>query len=379
MENTISHLTDVELPQANISPIVGVFGDAHSKPFLDAIEACSLAVPDAPAIAASSVFFAESAEKTNLSLDEVAAINLYTIECNFYRVFNQTLRERDRKKLLPFFPYLKHLLLGLNKLPSFNGKLWRGVKLDLRKNYPEGKKFFWWSFSSCTVSLKVLESEQFCGKTGNRTIFCISSQKGKDIKMFSNYADEGEVLLMPGYFIVKGVMEPAEGCTIIDLEELPPPFDIFIGFPKSNTKTPFVSGSKGSGSDPRATLYGAQPVDFSNPPPQSMNNHNTMMDPRMSGVFDPHGGFSYGPYTTLPLGNFGGVPKDPQASVGPGYNPRASMGPEYNPHVVPKGVCAGCRKYITGPQRILALGKDYHPEHFLVVLHLSNTIERSFL
>jgi hypothetical protein len=240
MENTISHLTDIELPQANISPIVGVFGDIHSKPFLDAIESCSSAVPDAPAIAASSIFFASELVNTttNLTQDEIAAINLYTIESDFYRVFNQTLRERDRKKLIPFFPYLKHLLLGLNKLSSYNGKLWRGVKLNLKQNYPEGKKFFWWSFSSCTVNLKVLESEQFCGKSGNRTLFCISSQKGKDIKMFSNFSDEGEVLLMPGYFIVKGVMEPANGLIIIDIEELNPPFDIFIGIPKKISDIP---------------------------------------------------------------------------------------------------------------------------------------------
>uniref|UniRef100_A0A6B2L443 LIM zinc-binding domain-containing protein n=1 Tax=Arcella intermedia TaxID=1963864 RepID=A0A6B2L443_9EUKA len=168
--------------------------------------------------------------------------------------------------------------------------------------------------------------------------------------------------------------------------------------------------------DPRATLYGAQPVDFTNPP-QSINNRNTMMDPRMSGAFDPragYGGFSNDPRATVSLGNFGAFPNDPRASMGPGYDPRAmggpgydpraSMGPGYDPRMMggpnprataqdlnvimeglnnpamssnmggsmqrrpeqklPKGVCAGCRKYITGPQRVQALGKDYHPEHF---------------
>jgi len=30
----------------------------------------------------------------------------------------------------------------------------------------------------------------------------------------------------------------------------------------------------------------------------------------------------------------------------------------------PKGVCAGCRKWIAGSSKIQAMGKEYHPEHF---------------
>jgi len=170
-------------------------------------------------------------------LDEAAAINLYTLESDYYKELNQRLRDRDRKKLLPFFPYLRILLSGLNKLPPHDGKIWRGVKIDLTSKYTRGKKFFWWSFSSCTTDIEVLHSDQFCGKTGDRTIFCITTERGRDITYFSSYP-EGEVLLMPGYFVVKGIMSPGNGLSIIDIEELPPPFDIIIGMPVSTPKIP---------------------------------------------------------------------------------------------------------------------------------------------
>jgi paxillin len=34
------------------------------------------------------------------------------------------------------------------------------------------------------------------------------------------------------------------------------------------------------------------------------------------------------------------------------------------PEKLAKGVCAGCRKYISSTQKIQAMGREYHPEHF---------------
>jgi len=220
---TIPRLTDVEhTPQHHESPIVGIFAPTNTMSFTKAMEHCSRAIPDAPKIASKSTSLAEGLALEHphgLTVDEIASINMYTLETNFYQVFNQTLRDQDPKSVQPFLPYLKHFLGGLQKLPSFNRKVWKGTNLDLKNNYPKGKKFYWNSFSSCTFHVEVLEKEQYCGKSGERTIFCIHTRMGKDISLFSNTPEEGEVVLMPGCFEVVGVMEPGNGLVILDIEE----------------------------------------------------------------------------------------------------------------------------------------------------------------
>lgn len=88
-----------------------------------------------------------------LSLDEIAAVNLYTQECSLYQEMNKLLRERNRAELKPLFPYLKLLLTALHKLPP-NGSttVWRGVKVDLSRQYKKriGDDIVWWGFSSAT-------------------------------------------------------------------------------------------------------------------------------------------------------------------------------------------------------------------------------------
>ena len=45
----------------------------------------------------------------------------------------------------------------------------------------------WWSFTSTTLEMSLLEDEQFCGKDGERTVFMISTTLGFDISAFSFY------------------------------------------------------------------------------------------------------------------------------------------------------------------------------------------------
>ncbi|CAF0924791.1 unnamed protein product [Didymodactylos carnosus] len=78
--------------------------------------------------------------KYNLTQDESALIYLYTLEwephseCLYVRV-NQTLRSDDREQSKPWFLYLKLVLTALNKLKSVQRTVWRGIKVDLRKEY----------------------------------------------------------------------------------------------------------------------------------------------------------------------------------------------------------------------------------------------------
>src|SRR4051812_48509272 len=61
--------------------------------------------------------------ENNLTQDESASIHLYTMEWNesdqsLYAILNRTLRQADRRGLIPWFKYLKLFLTALYKLPS---------------------------------------------------------------------------------------------------------------------------------------------------------------------------------------------------------------------------------------------------------------------
>ncbi|CAF1556595.1 unnamed protein product, partial [Didymodactylos carnosus] len=163
----------------------------------------------------------------NLSQDESAAIHLYTIEWSpdnrsFYSVFNQTLREEDRHKLIPWFSYLKLFLTALHKLPSEKRVVWHGVKSDLSQQYKKGTKHVWWGVSSCTETLAVTDS--FLGKNGTRTLFSIECYDGKVINEHSYYQSENEILLMPAtYLEVVDQSNPADGLYIVHLKQKSPP------------------------------------------------------------------------------------------------------------------------------------------------------------
>ena len=75
-----------------------------------------------------------------LDADEAGSLTLYTAESELYPNLNSKLRQRDRKQLKPFFPFLKLMLDARAKLPKYSGTVWRGVKgVDLRGKYPKGK------------------------------------------------------------------------------------------------------------------------------------------------------------------------------------------------------------------------------------------------
>ena len=173
-----------------------------------------------------------------LSPDESLAIYLYSmdwepLEQSLYFTFNATLRNQDRRKLKPWFLYLKLILTALARLPSTRRIVYRGVNLDLVNDYPEGKTFVWWGFSSCTSSLEVLQSEQYLGKTGVRTLFAIDCYSGKDIRQHSYFPREEHVLLPPGTeFEVKSSLDVGNGLHIIHLKEIEPPYLLLEPVPK---------------------------------------------------------------------------------------------------------------------------------------------------
>jgi hypothetical protein len=149
---------------------------------------------------------------------------------------------------------LRLLVIALHKLPRCEQLLFRGVKLDVTGPYQKGKKVTWWSVSSSTAvrfacfsfcdlfllcfpwvlffrrmsllawlpffilfyfilfyfisrsislfvffsqSIEVMETEQFCGSTGQRTVFQIQSKYAVNIQPFSAVQAENERVLVP--------------------------------------------------------------------------------------------------------------------------------------------------------------------------------------
>ena len=177
----------------------------------------------------------------SLSPDESASIMLYSMEWyprenSFYIILNKALRNEDRSRLKPWFLYLKLFLTALSKLPSKYRSIHRGIKKNVSTDYPLGKTFIWWGFSSCTSSINVLENEAFLGKTGVRTLFTIRCGSGKDIHQHSMYKAEDEVLLLAARLLkVVSCMNAGNDLNIIHVEEINPPYPLLEPVSSSGT------------------------------------------------------------------------------------------------------------------------------------------------
>ncbi|CAF3999025.1 unnamed protein product, partial [Rotaria sordida] len=170
--------------------------------------------------------------KDGLSIDESASIMLYTMEWepyekSFYVALNSALRASIRERLKPWFLYLRLIINALQKLPSTDHIVYRGVESDLSGEYSRGSTIVWWGFSSCTVSIETLKNENFLGKEGIRTLFSIECDSGKNIRSHSYYAEEDEVLLLPArQFKVIDCLDQGNGIQVIQLREQQPEFPL---------------------------------------------------------------------------------------------------------------------------------------------------------
>jgi hypothetical protein len=117
---------------------------------------------------------------------------------------------------------MKLIHTALNKLPSQQVKLWRGVGKDVSTGYLKGMCMTWSSISSCSNDAGVVES--FLDKKSHSTLFSIDCKNGKSIAKYSAYQHEYEIILMPGTRL-KVINKPFEynGLHLVDLEELPNP------------------------------------------------------------------------------------------------------------------------------------------------------------
>jgi hypothetical protein len=173
-----------------------------------------------------------------LTIDESAAIRLYTIEWesphrSLYSMLNRTLKKDDRENLRPYFKYMKLLLSALAKSPCVQSTVWRGVTKNASAEFAPGTSVTWWAFSSCTTALTVLENNMYLGTTGNRTLFSVEAINGRKVRAHSHFDTEDEILLLPGtHMIVQSQFSPAPDLHVIHLKQvipeqvlLEPPFE----------------------------------------------------------------------------------------------------------------------------------------------------------
>jgi hypothetical protein len=219
------------LPNQTLLPIRG-YNDEPLTSLEDAIQPVRHLLSN---IGATIRVAKENAQQRHgiLSIDESAAIQLYTMEtlpldrCLYY-ILNKALRSVNRRELIPWFRYLKLLMTALWKLPSVRCTVWRGIKdIDLSKQYQEGQCYTWWNFSSCTETLTVMKMPQFLGNNGLRTLFSIDCLNGKEIQEHSYVRSENEILLPPAtYFKVLGKVNPAPDLHIIHVQQISPPYEL---------------------------------------------------------------------------------------------------------------------------------------------------------
>jgi hypothetical protein len=190
-------------PLVSLAPICGY----EKMPLVTLEEAVEPLVSILPAVQSHADYAKERCEEPadKLTPDESASIMLYTMdwspsyEC-LYVVLNETLRSTSpdrQQKLKPWYLYLRLFLNALFRLPPVHATVYRGVKLDLSQKYIEkDKKYVWWSFSSSTTSVGVLQTDLFLGNKGARTMFSIQCESARDIRKHSDLPHEDEVLLM---------------------------------------------------------------------------------------------------------------------------------------------------------------------------------------
>ena len=137
-----------------------------------------------------------------LSVDEAAAIMLYTIEWtpnenSLHFILNRKLQEPESDELLPWYSYLKLLQTAVNKLPGASRRIfYRGTNAKLTQRYSDSQIFYWHGFLSADTSLERLGDDPVhFGQTGPRTLLVIHTDHGKDITPYSFYPGTKEIFL----------------------------------------------------------------------------------------------------------------------------------------------------------------------------------------
>ncbi|CAF2124333.1 unnamed protein product [Rotaria magnacalcarata] len=158
-----------------------------------------------------------------LTQDQSAAIYIYTMEwgdTTLYRVLNKALRSENRQALKIWFSYMKLFDTALDKLPTVKEAVWRGIPIDIGKNFTQNQMVTWWSVNSCSSSSNVIKT--FLGNSKTSTIFLIEAINGKKVSGYTEYECEDEVILRIGtkFRVKSDPLDQANGSYVVHLIEI---------------------------------------------------------------------------------------------------------------------------------------------------------------
>jgi hypothetical protein len=142
-----------------------------------------------------------------------------------YYLMNAALRDKVRSKLLPWRDYIWLLLHAMQMLPLVTeATVFHGMKQlasSLPEDYSDGEEFVWSGFSSTASTVSVME--KFLGSTGDRTMLQLELTEpvARDIRPFSMFPDENEILLPPNVqFEAVSRFDAGGGLTIIQCKQV---------------------------------------------------------------------------------------------------------------------------------------------------------------
>ena len=167
-----------------------------------------------------------------LGQNEALAVVAYTYDLNFsseedgednlYAVLNDTLRKRSGTVMRALKPYLTYLMRGLMALPGVQTTCFRGVPPDcldaVQAKYVLGTDVHWSAFTSCTPMLET--AKQFA-QTAGGVIFRMQMLSARDVRAYSAFPQEQELLLSPNVKLVvtASCRLEADGYYYVDLLE----------------------------------------------------------------------------------------------------------------------------------------------------------------
>lgn len=182
----------------NLTPISGIMELELKKKLLDACKhICTSCDVKSSVTKGLSLAKNNAGNPTKVMNQELyGAILLYTSNA-IYKDLNKVLREQNRTAVKKYFDYLRMLFEAADILPKKEVTLWRGISVDLSKQYIPGSKVVWWGISSCTSDQNVAKNfMNGCG--GDCSFLTIDSKTATDISELSFYSSEKESLLLCG-------------------------------------------------------------------------------------------------------------------------------------------------------------------------------------
>jgi hypothetical protein len=241
---------DIECSSKRLPPIY----DYHAEKLVSlekALEPIESKIEDLPRYVKMAKKHCHYPSENGLTRDESAAVYIYTMEWNensLYRVLNNALRSEQRHATKGWFPYLKLFDTALDKLPTFKGNVWRGVPVNIGKNFIKDQIITWWSFNSCSSSVDVIQS--LLGKNTQSTLLLIETINGKRISCYGAYENEDEIILRMGMQLRVGSdrLKQSNSSYIVHLIEIDDDNDNKLITPITNEIHPAIKTSNNGAS-----------------------------------------------------------------------------------------------------------------------------------